>query len=223
MAPRAWPTRWPASLRACGGRAPISRLASASGERSPAWSSRTCLRASRSAASAIAASAASRIASTCFGLERGHFDGVVVGVGAGHGSLSRGDSSSPQILEVDELGSDGDSPDPVTSAARRTRSGAQKSQARVHDGDSTPPKAVHVRRRRRRRTRHRRSRRGGRLEVGATASSARDRPEVPRARVPSASGRSRRPAGAGPARTRAMSRGSRSAITGAASADRVWR
>ena len=36
------------------------------------------------------------------GLERGHFDRVVVGVGAGHGSLSRGDSSSPQSLEVDE-------------------------------------------------------------------------------------------------------------------------
>ena len=36
------------------------------------------------------------------GLERGHFDRVVVGVGAGHGSLSRGDSRSPQSLEVDE-------------------------------------------------------------------------------------------------------------------------
>ena len=64
-APRAWPTRWPASLRACGGSAPISRLASASGERSPAWSVRTCLSASRSVAAAIAARASSRIASTC--------------------------------------------------------------------------------------------------------------------------------------------------------------
>ena len=47
-APRAWPTRWPASLRACGGSAPISRLARASGERSPACSVRTRLSASRS-------------------------------------------------------------------------------------------------------------------------------------------------------------------------------
>ena len=54
------PTRWPASLRACGGSAPISRLASASGERSPAWSSRTCLSSARSPAASIAASAASR-------------------------------------------------------------------------------------------------------------------------------------------------------------------
>ena len=35
--PRAAPTRWPASALAAGGSAPISRLASASGERSPAW------------------------------------------------------------------------------------------------------------------------------------------------------------------------------------------
>ncbi len=66
-APRAWPTRWPASLRACGGSAPISRLARASGERSPVWSIRTCLSASRSAAPAIAASAASRAASISSG------------------------------------------------------------------------------------------------------------------------------------------------------------
>ena len=46
------------------------------------------------------------------GLERGHFDGVVVGVGAGHGSLSRGDVRSPQSLEVVSVGSDGDFPDP---------------------------------------------------------------------------------------------------------------
>ena len=67
-APRAWPTRWPASLRAWGGSAPISRLASASGDRSPVWSIRTCLSASRSAAAVIAASAASRAASTSSGL-----------------------------------------------------------------------------------------------------------------------------------------------------------
>lgn len=34
-APRAWPTRLPASALACGGSAPISRLASASGEAPP--------------------------------------------------------------------------------------------------------------------------------------------------------------------------------------------
>ena len=47
-APRASPTRLPASALAAGGRAPISRLASASGERSPACASRTSLREARS-------------------------------------------------------------------------------------------------------------------------------------------------------------------------------
>ena len=68
-APRAWPIRWPASLRACGGSAPISRLASASGERSPVCSIRTRFSASRSAATAIAARAASRAASTSSGFK----------------------------------------------------------------------------------------------------------------------------------------------------------
>ena len=45
------------------------------------------------------------------GLERGHFDRVVVGVGAGHGSLSSGDES-PQSLEVDEHRIDGALPGP---------------------------------------------------------------------------------------------------------------
>src|SRR4051794_7213067 len=54
---RALPTRWPASLRAAGGRAPISRLARASGLTSPACSRRTCLKASRSGAAARAARA----------------------------------------------------------------------------------------------------------------------------------------------------------------------
>ena len=64
-APLAWPTRWPASLRAWGGSAPISRLASASGDRSPACSVRTRLSCSRSVAPAIAARACSRISRTC--------------------------------------------------------------------------------------------------------------------------------------------------------------
>ena len=68
-APRACPIRRPASLRACGGRAPISRLARASGERSPVWAIRTCLSASRSVAAAMAASAASRDASTSSGFK----------------------------------------------------------------------------------------------------------------------------------------------------------
>ena len=64
MAPLAWPTRWPASLRACGGNAPISRLARARGDRSPAWSSRACLSASTVSAAPMAANASSRMRST---------------------------------------------------------------------------------------------------------------------------------------------------------------
>ncbi len=48
----------PAAARAAGGSAPISRLARASGERSPAWARRAALSASRVPAAAIAASAA---------------------------------------------------------------------------------------------------------------------------------------------------------------------
>ena len=65
--PRACPTRLPASALACGGSAPISRLASASGLRSPACASRASLSASRSAAAAIAASASATAASTASG------------------------------------------------------------------------------------------------------------------------------------------------------------
>src|SRR5688572_28920525 len=61
---RAAPTRLPASAFAAGGRAPISRLASASGDRSPVWSSLARLSSSRSPAAAIAARAASRARST---------------------------------------------------------------------------------------------------------------------------------------------------------------
>ena len=65
--PRARPTRWPASLRACGGSAPISRFASASGDRSPVCSIRTCLSSSRDRAPAMAVSAASLACSTSSG------------------------------------------------------------------------------------------------------------------------------------------------------------
>ena len=72
---RAAPMRWPASLRAAGGSAPISRLASAMGARSPAWARRASFNAALSDAAANAASAAATIASrdsalsaaTCFG------------------------------------------------------------------------------------------------------------------------------------------------------------
>ena len=88
-APRAWPTRMPASLRACGGSAPISRLASASGERSPACSSADLLerRRGRSARGDRGErGVAHRV--DLVGLQRGDLDGVVLGVGAGHGCLS---------------------------------------------------------------------------------------------------------------------------------------
>ena len=62
--PRAWPIRLPASLRACGGRAPISRLASAIGDRSPAWASRAALSSASEVAAANAASASATAAST---------------------------------------------------------------------------------------------------------------------------------------------------------------
>ena len=86
-APRAWPTRWPASLRAAGGSAPISRLASASGERSPACSVRACFSSSRPDAAAIAASASRAHGLDVLLVERGHLDRVVLGVGPGHGRL----------------------------------------------------------------------------------------------------------------------------------------
>ncbi len=65
MVPRAWPIRDPASLRACGGSAPISRLASAIGDRSPAWASRACLSSATEVAAWNAASASATMASTC--------------------------------------------------------------------------------------------------------------------------------------------------------------
>ena len=61
------PTRWPAAARAAGGRAPISRLASAIGDRSPACASRASFKPSRLSAAAIAASAASTAASMSSG------------------------------------------------------------------------------------------------------------------------------------------------------------
>ena len=65
--PRAWPTRLPASALALGGRAPISRLARASGLFSPWCAMRTALRSSRVAAAAIAESASCTAASTFAG------------------------------------------------------------------------------------------------------------------------------------------------------------
>ena len=62
--PRAWPIRLPASLRAWGGRAPISRLARAIGDRSPAWASRAALSSASEVAAANAASASATAAST---------------------------------------------------------------------------------------------------------------------------------------------------------------
>ena len=63
-APFARPTRAPTSLRACGGSAPISRLASAIGDRSPACASRAAFSSSVLVAPAKAASASATIAST---------------------------------------------------------------------------------------------------------------------------------------------------------------
>ena len=64
---RAAPTRWPASALACGGSAPISALASASGDRSPAWASRAALSSSSVRAAAMAASASFSAAATSSG------------------------------------------------------------------------------------------------------------------------------------------------------------
>ena len=62
--PRAWPTSLPAADFCDLSREPICRLASASGERSPAWASRTSLSSSRSWAFPTAARAASTAAAT---------------------------------------------------------------------------------------------------------------------------------------------------------------
>ncbi len=75
MRPRAAPIRWPASLRAAGGSAPISRLASAIGDFSPAWARRASLSAALLDAAENAARASATMASrdsalsaaTCFG------------------------------------------------------------------------------------------------------------------------------------------------------------
>src|SRR5215468_6977353 len=64
---RAAPTRWPASALACGGSAPISALASASGDRSPAWASRAAFSSSSVCAPAMASSASWSAAATASG------------------------------------------------------------------------------------------------------------------------------------------------------------
>ena len=66
-APRAWPTSLPAAALACGGRAPISRLASASGDVPPVWATLASWSASRESAAAKAASASSRMRSISSG------------------------------------------------------------------------------------------------------------------------------------------------------------
>ena len=65
--PRAAPTRWPAAAFAAGGSAPISRLASASGDLSPACARRADLSSSSVVASANACRAAATAASIASG------------------------------------------------------------------------------------------------------------------------------------------------------------
>ena len=75
IAPLASPTRLPTSALAAGGSAPISRLAKANGERSPACAKRTSLRAARSpeaetaarASATIVAMASAPSTATCLG------------------------------------------------------------------------------------------------------------------------------------------------------------
>ena len=78
----------PASLRACGGSAPISRLASASGERSPACVGADLLErvevgGRRDRGQRLVAHRVDVLL-----VERGDLDRVVLGVGARHGCLS---------------------------------------------------------------------------------------------------------------------------------------
>ena len=78
------PTRLPASALALGGSAPISRLARASGLRSPWCAIRAALSSSREAAAAMAARAASHRCVERCRVERGDLDRVVLRVGSGH-------------------------------------------------------------------------------------------------------------------------------------------
>ena len=81
---RAAPTRWPASALACGGSAPISALASASGDRSPAWASRAAFSSSSVRASGDGGERLLQRGGDLLGRQRRHLHRVVVLVGCGH-------------------------------------------------------------------------------------------------------------------------------------------
>ncbi len=238
-APRAWPTRWPASLRAWGGRAPISRFARASGERSPTWSSRTCLSASRSGAATMAAIAASRIASTSSAFSGVTSTGSYSVLGPDMAPFPRrlrgradcrsgSDGAAPRTRRrtraagADARRSGRRAPD-IRGPRTDDRSGAAKSLAGVHGGDASRHRTRTAPRTPRRRACTDLRRRPGPAASSrpARASRARSRPRFQPHTVLSVS--SSWSAGRYCSTHPDTRSGSRSTITGAASADSDWR